>query len=159
MKDKVDDILLQWADTKPNLNCDSMGIVGRLRQVSLDWQKQLDTVFKAHELSSIEFDILATLRRNQLPLTPTELYKTLMLSSGAVSTWIEKLVQRGLIERLASPADRRSCQVQLTQAGVIELDAALVSHVENMDAMVNMLDGKEQAQLANLLKKVLLANN
>ncbi|MGY5451101.1 MarR family winged helix-turn-helix transcriptional regulator [Agarivorans sp. MS3-6] len=158
MKDPVDNILQQWGKVKPDMDCSAMGIIGRLRQVNAMWQKQLDGVFEQHNLSSIEFDILATLRRSQVPLTPTELYKTLMLSSGAVSTWIEKLVQRGLIERIASQQDRRSCKVKLTEQGTTELDEALDAHIVNMDIMLNMFDAEEKNQLAALLKKGLLAN-
>jgi DNA-binding MarR family transcriptional regulator len=107
-------------------------------------------------MTSIEFDILATLRRNQIPLTPTELYQTLMISSGAMSTRIEILVQRGLIERIASEKDRRSCKVKLTARGVTELDIALEAHLANMGGMIDVLDSDEQKQLAGLLKKVLL---
>ncbi|WP_319534233.1 MarR family transcriptional regulator [uncultured Vibrio sp.] len=158
MQDPVDHILRQWGEARPDLDCSAMGVIGRLRRVNQSWQKQLETVFEDHQLSSIEFDILATLRRSQVPLTPTELYQTLMLSSGAMSTRIEKLVQRGLIERIASEKDRRSCKVRLSEQGQQVLDAALEAHVENMDTMLNMLEGDEKNQLAMLLKKVLVAS-
>ncbi|NAX20635.1 MarR family winged helix-turn-helix transcriptional regulator [Vibrio sp. V39_P1S14PM300] len=158
MQDPVDGILRQWSEARPDLDCSAMGVVGRLRRVNQSWQKQLETVFEAHQLSCIEFDILATLRRSQMPLTPTELYQTLMLSSGAMSTRIEKLVQRGLIERIASENDRRSCKVRLSEEGQCALDAALESHVENMNTMLDMLEEDEKTQLAMLLKKVLVAN-
>ena len=157
MNDQIDNILQQWDQTKPELDCSAMSIVGRLLLVNINWKKQLEQVFDQQDLSFIEFDILATLRRNQIPLTPTELYQTLMLSSGAMSTRIETLVQRGLIERIASEEDRRSCKVQLTTQGLKETDRALDAHVNNMSGMLNGLDGGEQVQLAGLLKKVLLS--
>ncbi len=89
-------------------------------------------------------------------LTPTELYQTLMLSSGAMSTRIEKLVQRGFIERIASEDDRRSCKVMLTEPGQQKLDVALQDHLDNMEVMLEALNKDERLQLANLLKKVLL---
>ncbi|WP_026958560.1 MarR family winged helix-turn-helix transcriptional regulator [Aliagarivorans taiwanensis] len=156
-QDKVDSILAQWQQVRPALDCSAMGVVGRLRQTSNLWKSQLDPVFKQHGLSAVEFDILATMRRCDQPLTPTQLYQTLMLSSGAVSTRIEQLVQRGLVERLASQQDRRSCEVKLTEAGVALVDQAVNAHVANMDRMLQVLDADEQQQLAVLLKKVLLA--
>ncbi|MBB1272365.1 MarR family transcriptional regulator [Psychromonas sp. SR45-3] len=157
MKDQVDGILQQWKQIKPELDCSSMGVVGRLRRVDNQWKQQLDTVFKKQEMSSIEFDILATLRRSQIPLTPTELYKTLMLSSGAMSTRIEMLVKRGLIERVYSEQDRRSCKVMLTDQGITIIDLALHAHLENMDNLLKPLNNDEKNQLAALLKKLLLA--
>lgn len=155
--DKVDRILAQWDEVRPDLDCSAMGVVGRLRRTSGVWKKKLDPVFQDYGLSSIEFDILATLRRCDVAVTPTELYQTLMLSSGAVSTRIEQLVKRNLVQRIASEHDRRSCKVVLTQEGVELVDKVLNAHVANMDKMLNVLSRQEQDQLAHLLKKVLLA--
>jgi DNA-binding MarR family transcriptional regulator len=158
--DKVDKILAQWVDVRPDLDCTAMGVVGRLRRTSGAWKKKMDKVFKAHGLSSIEFDLLATMRRSgATALTPTELYSTLMLSSGAVSTRIEQLVNSGFVQRIASDQDRRSCKVTLTQKGIELVDTVLNDHVANMDDMLSILSQKEQNQLAGLLRKILLAEN
>lgn len=154
MKDPVDTILLQWLQMRPDLDCSSMGVVGRVRRTSEQWKKQMDKVFKQHQLNSIEFDILATLRRSQAPLTPTELYQTLMLSSGVMSTRIESLVQRGLLQRLASEEDRRSCRVELTEQGMTLIDPVVNEHVQNMEQMLSPLSKQEREQLAELLKKL-----
>lgn len=156
--DSVDKILAQWSVVRPDLDCSAMGIVGRLRRTSNAWKMKMDKVFQEHELNSIEFDILATIRRNDTAeITPTELYQTLMLSSGAVSTKIETLVKRGFVQRIASEQDRRSCQVTLTQQGIELVDNALNAHVINMDNMLSVLSRQEQEQLANILRKIQLA--
>ncbi len=80
-----------------------------------------------------------------------------MLSSGAVSTRIEQLVKRGLVERVASAEDRRSCKVALTTQGLTLIDKVTNKHVENMDKILGVLNSKEQQQLAELLKKVLVS--
>mgnify|MGYP000023228363 CR=1 FL=1 len=155
--DSVDSILEQWSQARPDLDCSSMGVVGRLRRTNNQWKAKMDSIFKAHDLSSVEFDILATMRRSDPDgITPTELYKTLMLSSGAVSTRIEQLVKRGFVKRLLSDQDRRSCKVTLTEKGVNMIDAALNDHVSNMDAMLSVLEPQEQQQLALLLRKLLV---
>ncbi|WP_413478187.1 MarR family winged helix-turn-helix transcriptional regulator [Vibrio hibernica] len=154
MKDSVDTILLQWLQARPDLDCSSMGVVGRVRRTSEQWKKNMERVFKLHQLSSIEFDILATLRRSQTALTPTELYQTLMLSSGVMSTRIESLVQRGLLQRLASEEDRRSCRVELTEEGITLIDLVVVEHIQNMESMLSPLNHKERDQLAELLRKL-----
>ncbi|MBO1393931.1 MarR family winged helix-turn-helix transcriptional regulator [Vibrio cholerae] len=155
--DKVDAILAQWRSVRPDLDCSSMGVVGRLRQTNGIWKTKLDKVFDGFGLSCIEFDILATIRRNDREITPTELYQTLMLSSGAISTRIEQLVQRGLVQRVASEQDRRSCKVTLTEQGIELVDQALNAHVANVDGMLSVLTEQERKQLGQLLKKILLA--
>ncbi|EGR3962335.1 MarR family transcriptional regulator [Vibrio cholerae] len=155
--DKVDAILAQWRSVRPDLDCSSMGVVGRLRQTNGIWKTKLDQVFDGFGLSCIEFDILATIRRNDREITPTELYQTLMLSSGAISTRVEQLVQRGLVQRVASEQDRRSCKVTLTAQGIELVDQALNAHVANVDGMLGVLTEQERKQLGQLLKKILLA--
>lgn len=155
MQDQIDQILQQWSEVKPQLDCSSMGVVARLLLTNVHWKSKIEDVFTQESLSFIEFDILATLRRNQIPLTPTELYQTLMISSGAMSTRIETLVQRGFIERVASEKDRRSCKVMLTQEGIEKIDIALGAHLNNMSGLLSPLDNDEQKQLAMLLKKCL----
>jgi DNA-binding MarR family transcriptional regulator len=154
--DKVDKILAQWLAVRPDLDCSAMGVVGRLRRTSDVWKKKLEPVFQDHELSSIEFDILATMRRSDAAaVTPTELYNSLMLSSGAVSTRIEQLVKSGFVQRIASEQDRRSCKVTLTQEGVELVDAALNAHVANMD---NMLRSVSKLAKKNTVSR-LIANS
>lgn len=157
-QDPVEQILQQWASVRPELDCSAMGVVGRIRRYSKILGPELEQVFKQHQLTSIEFDILATLRRSDQALTPTQLYQTLMLSSGAMSTRIEGLVQRGLVQRIASGEDRRSCKVALTRAGQALIDPAVNNHVANLQRLLQPLDQQEQRQLADLLRKLLLAN-
>ncbi|NGZ18607.1 MarR family transcriptional regulator [Vibrio aestuarianus] len=156
--DHVDKLLAQWRDCRPDLDCSPMGGIGRLSRASRIIDKRLLKAFKKYDLSAIEFDILATLRRCQEPLTPTELYQTLMLSSGAMSTRLDALVKRGMIERIASEQDRRSCSVTLTEAGIELIDRALEDHVENERNILEPLTEDEQVHLATLLRKWLLYN-
>ncbi|ENY71329.1 HTH-type transcriptional regulator pecS [Aeromonas diversa CDC 2478-85] len=156
--DHVDRLLVQWQHQRPDLDCSPMGVLGRLSRMSRIIDKRVNETFKNNALSAVEFDILATLRRFNEPMTPTGLYQTLMLSSGAMSTRIEQLVQRGLIERIASPEDRRSCCVVLTKEGKDLIDKAVEEHVINEKAILDPLTDEQREQLANLLRAWLLTN-
>ncbi|STO98626.1 MarR family winged helix-turn-helix transcriptional regulator [Grimontia hollisae] len=156
--DHVDAILAQWAEQRPDLDCSPMGVIGRLSRMKQLMTPKLDDVFKQHSLSSIEFDILASLRRAGGPVTPTELYQTLMLSSGAMSTRVDGLVKRGLVVRQASETDRRSCLVSLTDEGNALINRAVEQHFENERQILFPFTQEEQMQLANLLRKWLIAN-
>ncbi|NVN56335.1 MarR family transcriptional regulator [bacterium Scap17] len=155
MTDAVDRILAQWEKARPDLDCRPMGIFGRISRASRVFGSRMEQVFEKEGLSTVEFDILATLRRSQAPLTPTQLYQTLMLSSGAMSTRIDQLVKRGLLQRQASDEDRRSNRVALTEAGRHLIDSTLEAHVENQHRMASALDSDEQHQLACLLRKLM----
>ncbi|MCC4798162.1 MarR family transcriptional regulator [Enterovibrio norvegicus] len=152
-QDHVDTILAQWQVQRPDLDCSPMGVIGRMDRANHLMKLSLEEVFKQFGLMSSEFDILATLRRAGEPVTPTEMYQTLMFSSGAMSTRVDGLVKRGLVVRQASETDRRSCLVMLTDEGRTLIDAVVTAHVENEHQMLNVLTEKEQATLASLLRK------
>ncbi|MCQ8229717.1 MULTISPECIES: MarR family winged helix-turn-helix transcriptional regulator [Pantoea] len=156
--DHVDRLLVQWLQQRPDLDCSPMGVLGRISRMSRIVDKKLDKTFKNNDLSAIEFDILAALRRFNSLTTPTELYQTLMLSSGAMSTRVEQLVQRDLIERIYSEEDRRSCNLSLTKKGKSLIDKAISEHVANEDEILNPLSQEQREQLASLLRSWLLAN-
>jgi len=102
-----------------------------------------------------EFDVIATLKRNQTPLTPTELMASSMLSSGAMTNRLDKLEKAGLVQRTHSSEDRRSVRVSLTEKGESLIDGLVPLHVEEQQALLKGLTEEEQTQLANLLKKAL----
>ncbi|WP_281543615.1 MarR family transcriptional regulator [Grimontia sp. SpTr1] len=156
--DHVDTIIAQWATQRPDLDCSPMGVIGRLGRAKQIITPKLEDVFKQNDLSNIEFDILASLRRAGEPVTPTDLYQTLMLSSGAMSTRVDGLVKRGLVIRQASETDRRSCLVTLTEEGQALIDKVVEQHIENERHILEALTADEQKQLAGLLRKWLAAN-
>ncbi|EOD79412.1 Transcriptional regulator, MarR family [Grimontia indica] len=156
--DHVDTIIAQWATQRPDLDCSPMGVIGRLGRAKQIITPKLEDVFKENDLSSIEFDILASLRRAGEPVTPTDLYQTLMLSSGAMSTRVDGLVKRGLVIRQASETDRRSCLVTLTKEGQALIDKVVEQHIDNERHILEALTADEQKQLAGLLRKWLAAN-
>lgn len=156
MTDHVSKILQQWAEVRPDLDCSPMGIIGRLGRLEKVLSPAIDKVINEHGLSRIEFDLLATLRRANQPLTPTELYKTTMFSSGAVSTKLDKLVSQAWVERLHNTEDRRSCRVALTQQGQDVVDRAVEQHVDNEHQLLESLSKQEQETLASLLAKLLV---
>lgn len=153
--DTVDHILAQWETARPDLDCHPMGITGRISRTARLLSPELTRVFTGFELSALDFDTLATLRRSESPLTPTQLYQTLMLSSGAMSTRIDQLVKRGLLVRQASGEDRRSNTVALTSEGKALTDSAVEAHVGNLHRIVSVLNTDEQDQLAGLMRKLL----
>ncbi|WP_415752838.1 MarR family transcriptional regulator [Salinisphaera hydrothermalis] len=48
-----------------------------------------------------------------------------MISSGGVTSRVDRLEKAGLVRRRRSPKDRRSVQVELTTKGLAKIDAIL----------------------------------
>ncbi|MFD1384886.1 MarR family winged helix-turn-helix transcriptional regulator [Rhodanobacter aciditrophus] len=153
MSDHVTKILNQWANVRPDLDCTPMGIIGRVGRLEKFLSPEIEKVISDHNMSRIEFDLMATLRRSDTPLTPTELYKATLLSSGAVSVKLDKLVTQGWVERLHNETDRRSCRVALTQLGKEIIDPAVNAHVTNQKKLLDSLTAEEHEVLGNLLGK------
>lgn len=156
MADHVEQILNQWKKHRPDLDCSPMGVIGRMSRMTKFMESPITETINQHELSQIEFDILATLRRSDEALTPTQLYKDNLLSSGATSTKLDQLEKKGWLIRKPSEHDRRSCFISLTKEGQEKIDMALNAHVENETALLNALSEEEQDQLAALLQKWLV---
>ena len=93
----------------------------------------------------------------EIPLQ-VQLYRSAMLSSGAMTNRIDRLEQKGLVRRLPSQEDRRSLKVQLTEDGLALIDRAVAAHVANERTMMAPLGEAEQAQLKSLLGKWLAAH-
>jgi len=155
--DAVDAILAQWNRERPDLDTRAMATIGRLKRCAALIQRELENTFADYDLTMWEFDVLATLRRAGAPycLAPTELFSTLMITSGTMTHRMKKLETRGLIERLANPNDARSMLVQLTESGLELIDRAIEAHVKNEERILAPLKQDDQERLDEGLAKLL----
>lgn len=161
MEDAVDRLLEQWRTERPDIDASPMGVVGRLSRASRVLERSLHEEFARHGLMPGEFDILATLRRAGPPfqLTAGALARSAMVTSGAITNRVDRLVAKGLTTREVDPANRRTVLIGLTSRGRSVVDAALPNHVRNEVALLTPLTPKEQVQLAGLLRKLLLEHD
>ena len=158
-KDAVDEIAVQWRRELPDLEAENMILIGRLKRCAAVAESELDKVFAAHGLGGGLFDVLAALRRSGAPytLTPTELYSSLMVTSGTMSTRLKKLEAEGWIERLPNPQDARSMLVRLTDSGKTLVEKAVYPHVANEKRLLDKLDGETRLILERGLAALLRA--
>jgi DNA-binding MarR family transcriptional regulator len=148
----------QWQRERPDLDAFPMAVLGRFAEAAqLIARDHLNPLFARFGLQPGEFDVLATLRRAGAPyaLTPTALYTASMISSGGMTSRVDRLARAGLIERQAHPEDRRAVLVGLTKEGLALIDNMLAAHVENERAVLAALSADEQRQLDRLLSKLL----
>ena len=109
----------QWKQELPELAAENMLLIGRLKRAAAVIARELEKVYGEYGLTEGSFDVLATLRRSGTPytLTPTELFSSLMVTSGTMTTRLKNLENQGLIDRLPNPDDARSLLVRLTDKG------------------------------------------
>lgn len=158
-RDHVQHVLEQWRREAPELDRSPMAVVGRISRLAHLLQAELEPIFAAHGVNGGEFDVLAALRRAGRPyrLTPTELGKALMVTSGGMTRRLTALEDRGLIRREPDPNDRRSTAVSLTREGKRLVERILPEHVANERRLLSGLSKDERAELAGLLETLAVA--
>lgn len=158
MQDHVDLIVAQWSHAMPELDASSMKIFGRMLRLLKHLAKTRAKAMAPFGFREGEFDVLATLRRSGEPycLSPTLLYKSLLITSGAMTNRLNNLEQQGLIERIRDPHDKRSTLVSLTHHGQRRIEQALVIHTATQNAILKNLSNPEREQLESLLRHLLL---
>ncbi|GGM23062.1 MarR family transcriptional regulator [Micromonospora sonchi] len=157
MEDNVDWRLNQWRTERPDIDPTPMGVVARIQRASRLLERELRANFAAHDLQLWEFDVLGTLRRSGPPyqLTAGQLVESAMVTSGAITNRIDRLVARGLVTREVDPSNRRSVLITLTERGRKLIDDVVVAHVDLEAKLLNELSGGDQEHLAGLLRKLL----
>jgi DNA-binding MarR family transcriptional regulator len=111
------------------------------------------------DIGLVQFNALRVLgAREPEAAQPSDLTRALRMSSAHATTVLQQLEQRGLVERSASPTDRRRRLVRLTSAGRAALDEALPALALLEDRMTAAL-GSEEASMAlwSQLRRVRLA--
>lgn len=158
MEDSVDRIISQWVSARPDIDVSAMGVLGRLSRLSRLFERELQVVFSQHGLQPGEFDILATLRRADLGadgLTAGELADSAMVTSGAITNRLDRLVVKGLVTRETDPRSRRTIRVKLAARGRDVIDAALQDHVANEERLLAKMTSGQREQLEKLLRTLL----
>ena len=157
-RDYVDQILEQWSRERPDLDASPMGTIARIWRLARLSEAATEEIFAEHGLSRGGFDVLAALRRAGAPyeLSPTELYSSLLISSGAMTNRIDRLEEMGLVERIPDADDRRGIKVVLTARGRTVIDDAVRDHLENERRMLDVLSASERRVLPKLLRELLV---
>jgi DNA-binding MarR family transcriptional regulator len=155
--DHVDTIIAQWKRERQELDTQPMALIGRLKRVSQYLTVGMGKTFKQFGLNNASFDVLATLRRSGEPfaLSPSELMKTMMITSGTMTNRLDQLEKVQLVERIKNPKDGRGFLIQLTPKGMVLINKVVTSHVETQKSLVSALSEDERQQLNNLLHRFL----
>lgn len=159
MNDAVDNVRNAWSRERPDVDNWPVGVIGRTQRLARVLEDELQSFFREHGLDTSEVDVLFTLRRLGAPykLTPTQLVKSLMVTSGAITKRINRLEAKKLVERIPDTLDRRIVQVRLTRHGLATADRIFAPHIANEVRLLEGIDRDKLDQLADLLRILLQA--
>ena len=157
-QDAVDRIVEQWTARRPDLDSSPIAVIGRVSRLSRLVDRRLAENFARFGLENWMYDVLATLRRSGPPyeLTAGKLVRRTMVTTGAITNRIDRLAERGLVERSADADDRRKVIVRLTPAGLALVDEVAEAHMAVEHEVLGDLSPRQRAQLADLLRVPLL---
>jgi DNA-binding MarR family transcriptional regulator len=101
--------------------------------------------------------VLAALRRAGPPntLTPTQLYRGLLLSSAAMTHRLDRLEELGYLHRSRAEHDRRQVLVALTPSGREVVDTVMDDYTEHLNDLLSVLGQRERAELEGGLRALL----
>jgi DNA-binding MarR family transcriptional regulator len=156
-RDRVDQLLLDWARERPDLDFTPVGIITRLGRARTYLDAGLAAVFDRFGLTSADFAVIITLRRTGTPYTMPQarLMNALGLTSGTVSVRLDRLERNQIVSREPDPANTRSSLVRLTDKGLRLFNEIAPIHLANEDRLLSALGPQERQLLADLLRRLL----
>lgn len=127
----------------PGLSQSANASVMALVQVGEAFLAMVDRTLRHHRLSQAGRQALAVLEGAGQPLSPTTLAERLIVTTASVTSLLDTLERRGLVQRRPDPTDRRRLLVALTDDGralveqflpeVVALQTAVMAGVSEAD--------------------------
>jgi DNA-binding MarR family transcriptional regulator len=160
-RDEVDGLVAAWRRERPDLNLAPMEVLSRVTRLAYRVDRHRAEAFGTHGLEAYEFDVLAALRRSGEPfsLSPGQLIRETLVTSGTMTNRVDRLAARGLVEREDHPDDRRGVLVRLTDAGRAKVDAALADLLAAERTILAPVSGPDQDQLVAILRRLLRSSD
>lgn len=156
--DYVDRFSVEWESRRPDLDIGRLSPLMRVLRLSSLLEKELTLIAREQSITSAQFQVLAALRRHDPePQSLSELTRIAILTSGSMTSLVDRLEERNLVRRRPHPEDRRGVLLTLTEAGRKTVDATLGTRVRRLHELADVLSKDELARVAQALRKLLLA--
>lgn len=111
-----------------------------------------------HGIGAADMRVLFALRRSgpTYALRPTELFRALLVSSGAITKQVDRLVEAGFVDRQPGPDGSGGSLIHLTDKGFRAADDALTALADSSVVSHDALTERERRTACKLLEKMLL---
>ena len=138
-----------WRREHPDRDFARVRPLVRLSRLALLMPAFQRQVLKPHDLTPTDYSILGALQRagRPRPLEPGDLYSTLGCTPGGLSKMIDRLVKRGLVQRLTDREDARRARIRLTSKGEAVGRRAFADY---NDAAARLMSRLTEEQLARI---------
>jgi DNA-binding MarR family transcriptional regulator len=157
--DHIDRLLQRLDASGASLDLDVEGIVDRVASINKRVHAALKETLADYGITPEDWGVLTSLslRKEGKVSSPGALARDLELSSGAVTSRLDRLESLGFIRRLPDPGDRRGVLVELTPEGRAAWEQAIEVQGRKEAFFASALSKQEQRELNDLLRKLTLA--
>lgn len=117
----LSNLLHQWEEQRPDLDLTAFRLVGAVMQLSQVFEAEFKALAQQQfGIGAGDLRILMALRRAGEPyaLRPTDLFQSLLVTSGAVTKQVERLAESGFVKRVLPKGARLRHLIALTPKGV-----------------------------------------
>lgn len=116
-------------------------------------RKQVVKDIKSYQLNLTEFGVMEFLyHKGEQPIQL--IGKKVLLASSSITYVVDKLEEKGYLERIACPNDRRVIYGRLTEKGEKLMEEIFPQHKKAMAMIFSSLSKNEKEQAIELLKKI-----
>jgi len=136
---------------------DRLTLVGLLLESAAGLRRELGRRLEDECGLSLQwFELLLRLGRSPgRQLRMSDLADQTSLTPSGLTRAIDRLVEAGLVERVACPEDRRGAYAALTPSGLERIDTAVGAHLRHIDdVLLSVLSPQDQDALEFLLRKI-----
>jgi DNA-binding MarR family transcriptional regulator len=141
-----------WSAELPDLDLNPFLVSGTIMRLAQRLERVFTATARARGVGPGELRILLALRRSgpRYALSPTALFRSLMITSGAVSKQVDRLAELGLVARAADPDVLRGILIQLRPAGREMAEDAMREICSANGGLENLSDGNARTVLRAL---------
>jgi DNA-binding MarR family transcriptional regulator len=145
----ADDVTRTWRRERPDLDLADFLLGIYLMRLGRITEQYFGRICEEHfGVRGADMRVLLALRRGGPPFAkrPTDLFQALLVTSGAITKQIDRLVGLDVVERKPDPDYRGGFLVQLTRRGLDMVDAAtdILAKTAAITPAMQMLDPKER---------------
>lgn len=114
--------------------------------------RETETLFRQYDLTKTQFGVLEALyHKGDLTVGATQ--KLILTTSGNIPVVVKNLENRGLLERLPHPEDKRSILLHITEAGKSLIKEVFPQNEAIICRLINTWSLEEQDYLIQQFKK------
>ncbi len=109
---------------------------------------------RPYDLTEAQFNVLFALKHKNCDLTQSALSERLVVTRASVTSVLDKLEEKGLVERVSVPGNRRIYHVKLTSKGRELIDEMEPSYRRMVYGALADLSEKDYKALIRFLERV-----